>query len=289
MTAPKFIKSKVTGEKLYSLLYPEVRRKVLERIAKPKYVFKNLMPVERVDTDTIKWYKQTTEMPAPEDLSLEGGAGYPIGAIEIAEEIGGLKRYGIGVEISDWDVRHAMFNLLRIHLEDATDRMVRYLDKWISKVMEDAVTTTNGHEFATAGIWTGAGGATPKPKEDIAKAIRIIREDNYEPDTLIISPKAYEALLTTITVAEEWTAGIIREGRLATYLGLNVLVSNNKQTESSALIAAKNKFGFLAEAIPLSTDQEYVKRTKMHYIYIEAMHLPVITRYQAIAEVTGVV
>jgi len=286
MTAPKFIKSKVTGEKLYSLLYPEVRRKVIERIAKPKYVFKNLLPVERVDTDTLKWYAQTGEMPAPEDLSLEGGAGYPIGAVEVTEYTAGLKRYGIGVEISDWDVRHAMFNLLRIHLEDATDRMVRYLDKWISKEMEDAVTTTNGHEVATSGIWTGT---SPKPKEDVAKAIRIIREDNYEPDTLVLSPKAYEALLTTITVAEEWTAGIIREGRLATYLGLNVLVSNNKQTESSILVAAKNKFGFLAEAIPLSTDQEYVKRTKMHYIYIEAMHLPVITRYQAIAEVTGVI
>jgi len=286
MNAPKYVKSKITGERLYSLLYPEVRRRVVKRIAKPKYVFKNLMPVERVDTDTLKWYAQTGEMPAPEDLSIEGGAGYPIGAVEVTEYTAGLKRYGIGVEISDWDVRHAQFNLLRIHLEDATDRMVRYLDKWISKVMEDAVTTVNGHEFATKGIWTGT---DPKPKQDVAKAIRVIREDNYEPDTLVMSPEAYEALLGTITVAEEWTAGIIREGRLATYQGLNVLISNNKQTNSSILVAAKNRFGFLAEAIPLSTDQEYVKRTKMHYIYIEAMHLPVITRYQAIAEVTGVI
>jgi len=174
------------------------------------------------------------------------------------------------------------WNILQRELEQKTRGMLRYQDLKIGEAMEAAA--TGNVVDATAAQWTTAENVRP----DISEAIRLCREDNYEPDTLVLSPRAYELLLNSISVTEEWTAGVVREGRLLSYLGLSVVPSNNLPTEDNVFVFKKNAFGFLAQAIPLSTDTEYIKSLLAWRIYIWAMDAPVVDVPDAIAVIKNV-
>jgi len=273
---------KKTAETLYGLIYPEVRRRVITEILEPALVFRKLLPVERYDTKTLKYYKVSELIGGIEEMAIEGGAAYPT-TIEVIEEAElTLKRYGVAIPLDDWDVRHANFAIMRRNIEGATRAMARYEDK---EIIANAITNATGINSFTSGGWTTATNVRP----EVAEAIRRCREDNAEPDTMILSPRGYELLLNAIDVSNDWGArAALERGAIPTYMGLNVIVSNNMKVANEALVLAKNKFGWLAEAIPIRSDTEYIKRTKTHWIYLEAMSGCAIDQPTAICKITGI-
>jgi len=286
MERSRFIKR--TAETLYGLLYPEVRRRIITEIAEPALVWRKLMPVERYDTKELKYYKVAELVEGVEQLAVEGGAAYPVVTEVIEEATVTLKRFGIAVALDDWDVRHANFAIMRRNLEAATRAMARFEDKEIISNAVQTATGINGFDVPTTPEerWDTD---TAKPRKHVGQAIYECRADNFEPDTMIMSPKVYWHLLRNIDLASDWGARAALEmGAVPRYQGLQVIVSNNMKEPNNIIVCAKNKFGWLAEAIPIRSDTEYIKRTKTHYIYIEMMNGAVIDNPTAICEIRGV-
>jgi len=176
--------------------------------------------------------------------------------------------------------------LLRREVENKVQGMNRYLDKnIIGAAMED---NAGNSVDASAAQWTTAGNIQP----DVSEAISLIEEDNYFPHTMVVSPRAHELLLNSLTTQAEVQVvpGVVRDGRVQSYLGLSLVVSNNLPTPNTVLIFAKNKFGVLFEAYPLTTipPKEDPTNPLIYRAYFYACHGAAIDRPNAICKITNV-
>jgi len=221
---------------------------------------------------------------APE--AIAPGAGFPISLGTYEKKTVTLELYGLGIEIHKHDLPpFRQFNILQRALKKAGQRMAIYQEKKITSAL-DGVTENSE---SRSGLWTTFTNAV----KDIAEAIRFIEEDNVPGGAtdLIVSPRVHEVLLSGMTITAEAIAapGVIREGRVTNFLGLNVNVTNNLPDDDDVFVVAKNEFGWMPQAYAISTmAPEFVRELMCYRAFIYAMDAFVLDQPKAVAAIREV-
>jgi len=267
-------------------MHPEVwREKITEKYMASTQLMDTL-PIEKRLTKKVYYFVQKTLAITPKVFKWGGAVPYSMGTYE--KKSGTPELYGYGVEIPRIDVDLLPFgwNTIRREIDQKSRGMALYLDKRISKAMEE---NAGNSISASAAQWTTAGNIQP----DVAEAIRLLEEDNVPLDDImmILSPRAHELVLNSlVTTAQVITPpGEVRDGRVIRYLGLPVRVSNNLNTADTVLVFQRNGYGWLNQCYPLTVEgptyneEHMVWRARMY-----AMDVPVVDQPDAICKITSV-
>jgi len=269
----------------YDIMVPEVWRKIITEKAIASTVFAKHIPVERYPFATEVFDFREHKL-ANEPRIWKRGTAIPISittykkfttklelyanGIEIpADAVDRVRKYGVGVD------------LIRREIDIKSRGMGLYLDKKIS----DAMVDNAGNTF-TGSAW---GTSWDNIRKDLARAIRECRVDNYEPTHLAVSPELYEDMIAQIPMAESWGAEVIREGRLPRVSGLDVIVSNNLTTATTAIVFVSNRFGVLYESYPLTvTDPKLIEELGVWRCFMYAGNGVSINVPNAICTITSI-
>lgn len=145
--------------------------------------------------------------------------------------------------ISDQDIKDNMVGLLAVHVRDLVRKIAYDVNAHIFDYLSGGRDGTLGNILsgnATA-AWDGA--IAPKVTSDIERAKEAVREQNYEPTHIFLSPHDYASIL--VEFVETRGSGVpgfssqkIANGVITEILGLTVVVSNSvtQRTSGNAIV-----------------------------------------------------
>lgn len=134
--------------------------------------------------------------------------------------------------ISEQDIKDNMVGLLAVHLRDLVRKVAYDINTHIYDYLSSSGTGARGNILSgnATVMWDSASGV--KITTDIERGIEAIREQNYEPTHLFLSPHDYASLF--IELVETRGSGVpgfssqkIVNGVIQEVLGLQVVVSNS--------------------------------------------------------------
>lgn len=210
-------------------IVPEIWSNLVEECAKPKRVMR---PLIRLNTDLLNKKGDKVHIPRRETLTCtsvtEGGTVVPSTLTYATAVTLTPSEYGVGVAISRQAVERANINLKVDATEELADAVAQKEDVDIITALTAATANIvyGGDATGTADIATGDV-LTP---ELIAKAQLQIRQDNFEPNVLVVSPEQHYVLGTSeqFTDASKWGGSdLIKTGQIPTYLGVKIYTSTN--------------------------------------------------------------
>jgi len=275
---------------LLSLLREELWRKIITEYYQAEANLIKLVPIEKYQSEEVVYYVQKEIATAPEKISP--GAGFPVSMGTYEKGTVTLEMYGIGVEIHRHDIDWRRFNVLERELEQKARGMALYQDRKIGTALDGVTENVIDLDPVTAkNSWKDGFSYVV---DSVALAISYLEEDNIPlrgRGALIVSPTAHYYMLSGMTVtAETITApGVIREGRVQNFLGLDVVVSNNLPTPTNAFVVARNLFGWMAQAYPISTlPPELVRELMVYRAFIYAMDGFVLDQPKAVCKIADV-
>jgi len=272
---------------LLSLLREELWRKIITEYYQAEANLIKLVPIEKYQSEEVVYYVQKEIKTAPSKISP--GAGFPVSMGTYEKGTVTLEMYGIGVEIHRHDIDWRRFNVLERELEQKARGMALYQDRKIADALEKV--TENEQTLIDGKRWDDG---ISYAVDSVAKAISWIESDNIPirgRGALIVSPEAHYYLLSGMTVTAETIVapGVVREGLVQNFLGLDVVVSNNLPNPANAYVVTKNLFGWMAQAYPISTlPPELVRELMVYRAFIYAMDGFVLDQPKATAPIRTV-
>ena len=132
-------------------------------------------------------------------------------------------------------------------LQKVINSIIKQVDTIAMSAVAAAITATTGALVSWETV------ATAKPLTDILLAVSKIRELNlgYEPDTLLVSDKAYVYLMVNDAVAQlrkrEASENPVYSGEIETVAGLKVLVTPNLPAATVATVVDSKALGGMAD------------------------------------------
>jgi hypothetical protein len=153
------------------------------------------------------------------------------------------------IEDSNWD-------LIQRNLREAGRRMGLKEDSIIFTALEDA---TNGFPSATTGGTSHAitSGGTELALSDLTEAARVIDQENYVPNTLVLNPKQFKELRDLDTLTEADKIGdrrMYEKGWVGKIYGMDTILTNTVSADT-AIVLDKNDGGGLVIRRPLTVEK----------------------------------
>jgi len=254
-------------------IVPELWSKDLELAAQAKRVARNLI---RVNTDLRTSGGDIIHIPKQGKItasSLTEGTDITPAALAYSTLDLTPVEIGAAVRITKEAVEKVQIDLLK----DATDQLAEALAQREDQDILAALAGATGHilyggaKNADASLSLGDVLTT----DMIASGVAYIREDNFEPDTLIIHPTTERELLKLAAFTNASTYGkddVVQKGEIGKYLGLKVISTTNVErigdasvSAHSSLIISGKRSGALAVArdATIDTDYEVLKRSHL--------------------------
>lgn len=210
-----------------------IRREVLEEIEYPlqfRQAFDQL-DVSGVDNDTIKIPRDSEKMGEPEQLAYGGEFPRDKEGMELEEVT--VEKFGQSVELVQEAIDDSMFNVVARNVNKQALRMEQFLNRKAFEYLD-----ANLHSNAPAGDQDGE-----FTFSDITDAKKILQDEQFNPDWLIVSTQAERDLLHSpdFTRATDLADDTLRRGQVGRVAGLDVVV------DTSGLIGASNSHGYLVD------------------------------------------
>jgi hypothetical protein len=133
-------------------------------------------------------------------------------------------------------------------------KVINSVIKQVDTIAMSAVASALADTAAIA-TWNNATVANRKPLEDILLAVQTIEDRNqgYNPDTLVVSPKAYTYLMLNDAIAQlrkrETSDNPVYTGMIESVAGLNVIKTPNLPNGLNALVLDSNALGGMADEV----------------------------------------
>lgn len=182
--------------------------------------------------------------------AVSAGSEYPYANLPTGTAaVAAISKWGQKVLLTDEEIARNAYGQAAIDrsLRKVVNSIIKQVDAVAMSAVAAAITATAG---ATV-LWETV--ATAKPLTDILLAISKIRELNlgYEPDTILLSDKAYVYLMVNPDVAllrkREASENPVYTGEIETIAGLKVLVSPNLPAATVATVLDSKALGGMAD------------------------------------------
>lgn len=230
-------------------------------------VFYNNVNVQPTDAREIRWVQKTSGF-----LTSPTTSGMTTDLIETAEgakpvvlsqswtrNTSYVKMWKAETEtISEEDIKDNMVDVISAHLRDVTRAVQKKRADHIWDILTESRSVTNINSVTTTSVggdqWDAASGLNPV--KDIERAKTLIRENNYEPTHLFVSPRDYEALKVFVynngAQAPQMGMQVLEGKNITSFLELQVVVSNSV-TADYACVANPKKAVTYREFMGLSS------------------------------------
>lgn len=252
--------------------------KLVEEAARPKRVFRNYI---RFNNELLNREGDSVNIPRRGTLTAaaiaEGGTIIPE-ALTVGTALTLTPtEYGVAVKISRQAVERTQINLLQDATEELGQSMAQIEDEIIRDAINEATSNVlyGNDATGTADIATGDV-LTPQL---LAKAIKEVRKNNFEPSVIFIAPEQEWQLGTTDQFVNAATYGardFIKSGKIANYLGVDVRVTTNVPSGTGGISTATPYHtcllmdGLRAAALALkrniSIDKQYLPLERKHIV-----------------------
>lgn len=172
-------------------------------------------------------------------------ANLPTGTAAIAA----IQKWGQKVKLTDEEIARNAFGGSAVDraLQKVVNSIIKQVDTITMSAVASAITATTGALVSWETV------ATATPLTDILLAKSKITELNlgYNPDTLVLSDKAYVYLMANEIVSNlrqrETTNNPVYTGEIETIAGLTILVTPNLPTPTTAIVLDSTQLGGMAD------------------------------------------
>jgi len=149
-----------------------------------------------------------------------------------------VKKYGKGFKIS-WEADN--LNKLQLRAAQSKQCISKVLLKEDELIITRLIADTNNTYAATQGAWSVS---TADPVQNIRRAVRLMKNDGYDADAIMLNPTNAEELMSF--VAQNLFYGLtektVTAGILPKFMGLDIIQSNSV-TEGTAIVLKTGSSG----------------------------------------------
>jgi hypothetical protein len=235
--------------------------------------------------------------------AVGAGSEYPYGDLPTGTgAIASIAKWGQKLKLTDEEISRNAYGGAAVDrtLRKVVNTIIKQVDSVSMSAVASAITATT----AAATNWETV--ATAKPLTDILLAKSQITGLNlgYNPDTLVVSDKAYVYLMVNDAVAalrqRESTDNPVYSGDIETVAGLTVLVTPNLPTPTTAIVLDSTQLGGMADEMDgapgyavsdLGVEVKSIRRDDLDAWDLQGRRktVPVVLEPGAGYEITGVV
>lgn len=233
---------------------PPVVAARIKQVYEKTLIGRTLMGVESVATDAVA-YLEEQDVTGNVGWVQEHG-GFPSLDFDHRKKSKAIRPYGAYFDVSMMERRFGQVNTIGRKIERAAYRMRFFED---SLIFDSIINTTGVNEIADGTNWTTTTGAgMGDPLSDLEQAKRLIRDTTYlEATDVIMSSAMFERMTKFDMIRNKLynSVSYVETGVVPTLVGLNIMIDNAiDPTDSGKMcVLRRNAFGYLAEAIPLTT------------------------------------
>ena len=219
-------------------------------------------PVGRQVIDVINMkYGSTLDFDLADKDSMDvreiaEGAVYPLDAESYTKKSATPKKYGIRIAVTNEMIEDSNWDLVQRNLREAGRRMGLKEDSLIFAALQD---TTNGFASATTAGTSHAitSGGTELAMADLTEGQRVVDQENYTPNTLVLNPKQVKELRDLDTLTEADKIGdrrMYERGWVGRIYGMDTIITNTLSADT-AIVMDKNEGGGLVIRRPLTVEK----------------------------------
>jgi hypothetical protein len=224
--------------------------KLAKGFAEEELVFKKFVTKSNTSGRLIRWYQKTagfldstaTTTITSSQIALSSPMSLPV-IVEQSwtRQESYVKTFSVDSPmISEADIKDNDIDVLATNLRDLVRAVAYQVNKRIYNIMTESQSPSTILTTASTAAWDAGSGQDPI--KDINVAIRKIREYNYEPTHMFLSPKDHDSLMTWLISTKgssvpQFATDKLSTGVIQNILGLQVVVSNSVVADSMTISA----------------------------------------------------
>ena len=226
----------------------------IKQVYEKTLIGRALMQTEQVQTDAVAYLEEQDVTGNVSWLQEQGG--FPSLDFDHRKKSKAIRPYGAYFDVSMMERKFGMVNTIGRKIERAAYRMRSFEDNLIFKSI---VGTTGVNEIPDGTNWTTVTGTgAGDPISDLEQAKRLIRDTTYLEATDVIMTSAMFERMTKFDLIRNKlynSTSYVESGLVPSLVGLNIMIDNAVDPEDAGrmVVVRRNAFGYLAEAIPLTT------------------------------------
>ncbi len=285
------------------VLIPEVLNEQIQTKVQEARVGRELVQTVSMSSDSMAWMEET----GFEAEIVPEGAEVPIKHATWEKFYINVVKTGVRPVITREMIEDAHWDVVRRNLDQAALAMARIEDWMIMDALNAGVPNGSAIALGVGGIGTkvanhriqmgAAGVGDSLTWRSIAKALTVMRLENYTPDVMLIHPVQMYDLLTMegdfigatekayLTLPERVTSAMTN-GTIGSIGGMRVVVSAN-QTAGQVLMFDSSVYAVLAERRPVSIDKYNDVIRQLEGIVLTQRLKPAAIRRDAAVMLTG--
>lgn len=171
-------------------------------------------------------------------------------------------------------------DIMSMNADDAGQDIARMENEDIKDALTGAGITTEGADAD----WDNNDN---DPFADIQSAMNVVRDENFNPDTILMDPDAYAILVTNQNVVDRLERGATSDGTINSISGLDIIVDNTLDSGTVYIMDTSKPVLLLADGPGMVNT--YQNKVAMYdgYMIADFLHVePVLT--DAAVEITGI-
>lgn len=171
-------------------------------------------------------------------------------------------------------------DIMSMNINDAGQDITRMENEDIFDALDGAGIST----MSADAVWTDS---SNDPFKDIQDAMNLVRDENFNPELILMDPDAYATLVTNQNVVNRLERGATADGTINSISGLEILVDNTLDSNTVYVMDKSAPVLFLADGPGMISD--YTDNTRFFdgYSIADFLHVePVVT--DAAVEITDI-
>jgi len=238
------------------LTQEEVRMR-LEEITQESLQFRSAfrdLDLTGIDSDTYKVPRRKDVLGEPD--AIPEGTEFPMDEEEWEKIPIHFQKYGFSVPISMEAQQDSMRNVAADHV----DAMGRQMNEMLNRIAYEELSTNLNDDSPAGSASSGTSGVFDY--HDVIDAQKVLRQDSYSPDMLVVNTQAEADLLTSDEFIHASDLGdeTLTEGAIGQVAGMDVVVSNDGHMSSSTgegYLVDTSFYGYEATRSGIQTDEYY--------------------------------
>jgi HK97 family phage major capsid protein len=223
-------------------------RETVEQVVQEDLIYRDVfreLDATGIESNAFTFQIEDDNMGRPE--TIPEGAEFPRNQSTVREVTVNFEKYGDEVAVTMEAMNDGMLDLKAREVEDLAREMAEHLNDKAFNELDANVDTTVGDTNDTLTF------------SDIRDGMVAVRQNNYNPDTLVVDLDGYGDLLTdsNFNRATEMGDEVVRSGQIGRIAGMDVLVDNTHEIAdgNGAYVIDSSKYGYELTRTPITTNE----------------------------------
>lgn len=229
-------------------------RDTVEEVVEENLIYRRAfreIDATNIQSNSYTFYIDNDEMGDPQIISE--GEEFPRNQSTVGEQTVQFDKFAGSVSLTMESIEDGLIDMKAREIEDLARSMSEELNEEAYNELD-----ANARTQDDAGNTVGDGNSVLS-FSDIVEGLRAVRENNYNPDLLIVDLEGYTDLMTDSNFNRATESGdeVVSDGEIGTIAGMPVVVDTTQDISSGhgAFAVDSNQFGYELTRTPVSTNE----------------------------------